>query len=192
MMASLSSFTLVAQLVKTKSSPIISVGDEGTLADVLEMPFRGAHVAEAYVYRSYEPLHTITSNTAVDELMFQVHQNIQRPNSVAGGHYVSYPAHLSQLIVGSAYANFYENCLPQIQAKFSHTTTNWPSDLNFARVIRNAYSHGGKIHFDNPNAAAVSWKDLTYSPDNNGQPIHPDIFVVEIIQLMQAIAYHVR
>jgi hypothetical protein len=47
---------------------------------------------------------------------------------------------------------------------------NWPPILNFARVVRNAAAHG-KVKFDNPNAQAVSWRNLTYSPLDNGRQL---------------------
>lgn len=45
---------------------------------------------------------------------------------------------------------------------------NWPPNINFGRVVRNAIVHGGKIKFTNPAADPVSWHGLTFSPADNG------------------------
>jgi hypothetical protein len=47
---------------------------------------------------------------------------------------------------------------------------NWSPILNFARVVRNSAAHG-KVKFENPNAQAVSWRNLTYSPQDNGRQL---------------------
>jgi len=47
---------------------------------------------------------------------------------------------------------------------------NWHPTLNFARVICNAAAHGS-IQFRDPNALPVSWRDLTYSPADNGKSV---------------------
>lgn len=74
-------------------------------------------------------------------------------------------------IFGAAFATYYESQLAAIKTKFTHTTTNWPSELNFARVVRNAISHNGQIHFENLNAAPVTWRGLTFGPADNGRAV---------------------
>ena len=62
----------------------------------------------------------------------------------------------------------------------------WPMIWNFARVIRNAFAHEGKITFRNPTAPSVSWRTLSYSPANNDRQIlYQDVTAVEVILLMQ-------
>ena len=60
----------------------------------------------------------------------------------------------------------------------------WHPTLNFCRVVRNAAAHGS-INFRNPSAPSVSWRDLTYSPADNGNPvIGTDMQIGEILALM--------
>jgi hypothetical protein len=47
---------------------------------------------------------------------------------------------------------------------------NWPSTLNFARVVRNAIAHGA-IRIRNPKASPVTWRGISYGYTNNGQQI---------------------
>jgi len=57
---------------------------------------------------------------------------------------------------------------------------------NFGRIVRNAFVHGGKIDFKNKRAKPVSWRNLSYSPADNGrQIIFQDLTAVEIIILME-------
>lgn len=61
---------------------------------------------------------------------------------------------------------------------------NWPSTLNFSRVVRNACAHGS-ITFRNPGTAKVVWRDLSYRPEDNGRTVMGlDIRLGEIIALM--------
>lgn len=65
--------------------------------------------------------------------------------------------------------------------------TNWPTQLNFARIVRNAFAHDSIILIQNTNNAPVTWKHLTYGPADNGKNIFGDFYVVEIIDLMREI-----
>ena len=47
---------------------------------------------------------------------------------------------------------------------------NWPTTLNFARVVRNSVAHGG-IKFRNPSSPPVAWRTLTYDYSHNGRVI---------------------
>ena len=61
---------------------------------------------------------------------------------------------------------------------------NWPSVLNFARVVRNAIAHG-KINIRNQKAPAVAWQIFSYSyADNGRQIIGPDLSAGDIFSLM--------
>jgi hypothetical protein len=80
---------------------------------------------------------------------------------------------------------FFERYNQWLNEKYGrHSTEIWHPTLNFARVIRNAAAHGS-IKFLNPNAAPVSWRDLTYSPADNGkQVIGAEIQLGEVLALM--------
>jgi hypothetical protein len=66
---------------------------------------------------------------------------------------------------------FWDSYSEAIQAACGNDAYKWPSILNFARVIRNACSHGGKIHFKNMNAAPVQWHSCSLSPADHGKLI---------------------
>jgi hypothetical protein len=81
--------------------------------------------------------------------------------------------------------NYYERLKPTVREIYGSDTTFWPSVWNFSRIVRNAMSHGGKIKFDNPNAHAVKWKELSYAPIDNGRQIlNNDIWPGDIFDLI--------
>lgn len=72
-----------------------------------------------------------------------------------------------------------------LRANHGHDYTKWPVPLNFARVIRNAASHGGRLEFQNHQAAPVSWRGITYDPGMNGKKvIGPELWVPDLLLLM--------
>ncbi|HLD04465.1 MAG TPA: hypothetical protein VJG90_01985 [Candidatus Nanoarchaeia archaeon] len=86
----------------------------------------------------------------------------------------------------AAFIQYYEKVVYLIRSKYGGDPLQWPPVLNFARVIRNAFSHGGKIHFDNKVSYSVNWRTLTYSyADQDREIMYKDISAVEIIYLMQ-------
>jgi hypothetical protein len=85
----------------------------------------------------------------------------------------------------AAFVRYYEAQKQSIRAKYGDVS-KWPSEWNFARILRNTFAHGGAVNFDNPKAAPVSWKTLTYSPADNGRVItFVDITPVETILLLE-------
>lgn len=61
---------------------------------------------------------------------------------------------------------------------------NWPPTLNFARVVRNACSHG-EIHIRNPGAPPVTWRGMSIGPADNGSKlIGSQLKLGEILALM--------
>jgi hypothetical protein len=76
---------------------------------------------------------------------------------------------MTMAIATAIYVEFYERHARWIRQKYGGDTKNWPPLFNFARTIRNfIVHHGGKVHFDNPNAATVQWHHLTYSTSDAG------------------------
>lgn len=82
--------------------------------------------------------------------------------------------------------NYYERHRQRIVDKFGEDPNlSWPSVWNFARVVRNAMSHRGELHFRSSTAPAVSWKGLSYSPKDNGRNIlHQDIWPGDLFDLL--------
>jgi hypothetical protein len=89
-------------------------------------------------------------------------------------------------LIASAFIKYFEDYRPSIELKFGKDPYSWPSCWNFARVVRNALSHGGAVNFVNSNAKPVSWTTLTYSPAQNGRPLlYNDMTSVELILLLE-------
>jgi hypothetical protein len=72
-------------------------------------------------------------------------------------------------VVGASFVNYYQSQESNIKNKYKDGTNSWPDFMNFFRIIRNGFAHGGKISFDKPSMAPVSWKKWTYSPADNGK-----------------------
>jgi hypothetical protein len=104
----------------------------------------------------------------------------------------SYPVWLTGLIgihgslIASAFVTYFEDHRGAIEGKHGKDPYAWPSCWNFARVVRNALSHGGVVNFLNAAAPPVSWRTLTYSPAQNGrQLLYKDVTAVELILLLE-------
>src|SRR5574341_145058 len=93
---------------------------------------------------------------------------------------------VTSLITQGAFIRYFEKIRPKIESKYGDDPIGWPAVWNFGRVVRNAFGHGGRINFRNPNAPSVTWKSLTYSYADNGREImYQDVAQVEIIVLME-------
>src|SRR5688572_583360 len=55
----------------------------------------------------------------------------------------------------SAFVHYFETARPRIEKKFGSNPQGWPAIWDFARVIRNAFAHGGEISFRNQKARSV-------------------------------------
>ncbi|MFE0017029.1 hypothetical protein ACFWXH_19430 [Mesorhizobium sp. NPDC059054] len=64
--------------------------------------------------------------------------------------------------------NYYEGQRDYLKQKYG-PQKSWPSVWQFARVIRNAMSHGGAI--DIRDGVTVEWRSVTYAPSDNGKVI---------------------
>jgi hypothetical protein len=88
-------------------------------------------------------------------------------------------------VVGSIFTTFYENHATWISANVHGDKSKWPPPYGFARVVRNAFSHGGVINIDNPKTPDMSWHNLTYGPaQNKRQIIGMDLPFADIIILI--------
>ena len=93
---------------------------------------------------------------------------------------------LQALSIQASFIRYFETHRPQIEATYGSDPQRWPTQWNFARVVRNAFAHGGTINFRNPASPSVTWKSITYGPSDNGrQIVFTDVAAVEIISLME-------
>lgn len=92
---------------------------------------------------------------------------------------------LHAYLIMSAFVHYFQSVHPLVESKYGGQQ-NWPPVWNFGRVVRNAFAHGGNIKIDNPNAPPVVWRNLSYTPNQNGQQIiYRDITPVEMVLLME-------
>jgi hypothetical protein len=47
--------------------------------------------------------------------------------------------------------------------------SQWPQVLTFARIVRNAFAHGGTVNITD--GAAAAWNGLNYSQAENGRRV---------------------
>ena len=87
-------------------------------------------------------------------------------------------------IITSVFVEFFENNVDWLVGNVNSDRSKWPPIWNFARIVRNAMSHGGTINIDSPLAQPASWYSLTYGPAQNKRAIFgvdlvfADIFVL--------------
>jgi hypothetical protein len=92
---------------------------------------------------------------------------------------------LLELVASVIFVNFIERYQHWTKTKYSQDLTKWPPVINFARLIRNACSHSGKLTFAKPTSFGGSWHGLTYSAGDDGRRvIGVDLFFPEIVILM--------
>ncbi|SRR5579885_1703902 len=83
------------------------------------------------------------------------------------------------------FVNYFERHRPDVESAYGDNLSSWPSEWNFARVVRNSVAHNGCINFHNLSASPVSWRGLTYSPsDNRRNVIFSDLWIADLIYLM--------
>ncbi len=68
----------------------------------------------------------------------------------------------------SLLTNLFEEQRPVLEARYG-LVAHWPAVWNFARVVRNAMSHGGRLTIRDQ--SSVRWKSLSYSSADNGRRI---------------------
>lgn len=129
-------------------------------------------------------LNTISNNRWPEEINLQEIPLESEP--------INHPINLTSIqmihgsMIQSAFIHYFESYRVKVESKFGKEPIKWPEIWNFARVIRNAFAHGGKIKFDNQKSPKVNWKSLEYDPKSNGKNIlYKDITPVEVIYLME-------
>lgn len=100
---------------------------------------------------------------------------------------VSTPA-IAEMVEGLAQAMFtryWETNLAQIEIVHGKRSKgSWPMVLQFAAIVRDAMSHGGKIHMF-PSVSSANYFGLTFSQADNGKKIiHTLLTCADIFYLM--------
>jgi hypothetical protein len=102
----------------------------------------------------------------------------QNPHTTSGFRSVFFFA------ISPLFVDFFETVRPWLEQN-AVDSAKWPSVLDFGRVIRNACSHGGKLHMPKPSSRPVSWYQLHYDPSQHGkQIIGADLGFADLLILM--------
>ncbi len=186
-------FVTTMQLVKNKYSPMV---DEDDLALAkIGFPIEALKRNEVYEVKFVLILQQILKNEPVESIIIKI---FERPDfkieSVTNSTYVKHSDtfFFIRKMMSACFVIYYEKAKDIFVRKYGMDSSQWPSELNFARTVRNAFAHDGKLAINNLKAPAVSWNRVTYSPTDNGKSIYDDFFIVEIIDLMDTINNHIK
>jgi hypothetical protein len=95
--------------------------------------------------------------------------------------------------ISGTFSIFWDRYLDKVKTLYGADSQQWPSLFNFARVIRNACSHGGKVNITNPSAKPVTWHAYTISPADHGRHIiDSELSFADIVLLMLEISDELR
>ena len=77
-------------------------------------------------------------------------------------------------LMGNTYAHafvtYFETIRPRIEAVHG-TQKNWPETLDFGRVVRNAFAHGGTVEMRPGSREGSVWRGLSYTQADNGRQL---------------------
>jgi len=85
--------------------------------------------------------------------------------------------------------NFFEEHKDKLRTNYGDRK-NWPDIWQFSWMIRNAMSHDGRI--DIKEDRVFSWKDLSYSKNDNGKEITSDIWMGDLFFLMKEMEEYIK
>jgi hypothetical protein len=91
-------------------------------------------------------------------------------------------------IVGASFVNYYAAQKENIENRYGKNFQNWPSEINFARTVRNGFAHGGASYVENPNASPISWRIWSIDHRHNGIPVlfaPSGLGIGDVIRLME-------
>jgi hypothetical protein len=151
--------------------------------------FEGCKVPKVFTWRPHASLLLVSNDQWPSKIELAEDASVH----VSGGPRIGSLKGIVAMSLGAAFVRYFESRHSEICARYGEQPYLWPGELNFARVIRNAFAHGGQISFQNPNAGAVAWMGISYSPADNGREIvFRDIGLVEPILLMEEIDSRTR
>jgi hypothetical protein len=80
------------------------------------------------------------------------------------------------------FTNYFERHKYRIVTSFPNRT--WPDVWNFGRVVRDAFSHNGRIKIKHERDSPVHWRGLTYAQTDNGKYLDLSLSPGDLIYLM--------
>lgn len=115
-----------------------------------------------------------------------LHENLTHPPAPIFKLTSSEIVNLQSRLLQSCLLTYFEEHRSLIEAKYGTDPWKWPMPWNFARVVRNAFAHGGVLTYQNPSSKSVTWRALSYDPSQSGrQIIFMDLSFVEVVSLME-------
>ena len=115
-----------------------------------------------------------------------LHENLVHPRSPAFAISSAEAKTLHAVALQSAFLRYFESTRAKVEMKYGKDYFGWPSEWNFARIVRNAFAHAGVLTFQNLSSQPVSWRMLTYGPSLQGrQIIFQDMSFVEVLSLLE-------
>jgi abortive infection bacteriophage resistance protein len=182
------SFIVSVQLIKTKNSPVLNYAREEYLK--AEFPIAAIGEEKVYSFKMFEILEKIADQQKIDSIAYVAYkktlENISNvANATVFENQDTY--YFIRKVIAGCYLTYYEKIKDTITQLYGPDPLHWPSELQFARVVRNAFAHHSLITIKNANVPPVNWRHLTYGSQDNGRNIFTDLYVVELIDLMKDI-----
>jgi hypothetical protein len=92
---------------------------------------------------------------------------------------------LFQTFAQALLTNYFERYKADIRRQYG-SASEWPAVWNFARVVRNAMAHGGRISIIRADDPISTWKGLTYTiADNERDILLRDLWPGDLFDLIQ-------
>ena len=93
-----------------------------------------------------------------------------------------------QRLMGSIYEHafvaYFERVRDRIEARFGRIAL-WPDTIDFGRVVRNAFAHGGTVNISSGSREGSAWRGRSYTiADNGRQVLYNDISSGDLTVLM--------
>jgi hypothetical protein len=103
--------------------------------------------------------------------------------------------HILSRIVGASFVNYYSSQEDNIKSKYGEAIEIWPQQINFARLVRNGFAHGGLFHILNQKAANIVWRIWNIGPQQNGKSVlfgTDGLGIGDLIRLMEDVDTSLR
>lgn len=88
-------------------------------------------------------------------------------------------------LISPVFIAFFEDHKVPVYTRYGNNSEDWPQTLAFARLVRGALAHEGKLNLRGKRITPTEWRGLTYSHDNDEREIiGTDINVADMLLLM--------
>jgi hypothetical protein len=181
-------FIVSAQLIKSKYSPVLEYPEKEYVK--VDFPFAAIGEQKIYSFKMFEILGKVANAEPVDSITYVAYEKTLEsisdvPNAIILENQDTF--YFIRKVIAGCYLSYYEEIKDTILNLYGPDPLQWPPQLQFARIVRNAFAHHSIITIRNLNVPPVTWRHLSYGPQDNGRNIFTDLFVVELIDLFKDI-----